>query len=528
MRPYLSARSPLALSALLLLAPAAAAQLCQTQQLAAPDPFAGGEVGRSASLSGNTLAVGGPGVDLGGATSGAVYLFERSGGQWSFAHKLSSPVPTFNSLFGRELALAGDRLWVAANPGLVDVRSYRREAGVWQPTGKLAPSGSLFASNFGHTVSAFGDRAAVAAPQAPTIQSTSVRPGAVYLFRDQGVAPVEIERLQPPELGHGDDFGQSLAQSGEVLVVGTSMGNQLITQGRAYVYRWSEGAPVLEQVLQGAAAGGSDSQGATFGRRVATDGQRIAVADLAEPAGGFSTGAVWIWRHEAGQWAFEQRVTASTSNCAFGDRLDLSGDDLLVSRNCGQQLFHFRRVQGQWVELGSTPVDNSGTFQVSALDVEAGELVVGSRLSPAPLANAGQVRIYRPGSGSTTYGPALAGSGGIAPRLAGVGCPVVGQPYAALLDQGLGGTLGVLCVGAGSAPLALYGGLVQVLPIVAFLNIQLGGPVGVAGQGSLLLPLSFTNPSQAGVRVYLQALLVDTAAPQWLSFTNGLEVIVGL
>ena len=141
--------------------------------------------------------------------------------------------------------------------------------------------------------------------------------------------------------------------------------------------------------------------------------------------------------------------------------------------------------------------------------------------------HAGHVRAFTLGSGLVPYGGALAGAGGVAPQLNGSQCPLVGQPMALELTQGLGGTPGVLAIGAGSSALFLFGGTVHVNPIVSTSPIVLAGAPGAPGAGTLSVPLGTLTPAMLGLRVYFQAALFDTAAPQWLSLTNGLEVVVG-
>ena len=98
----------------------------QQAYLKASNTGAGDRFGRSAALSGNTLAVGAIGEDssatgLGGSPSnnsagesGAVYVFTRSGGAWSQLAYLKASNTGADDWFGRSVSLSGERLAVGA------------------------------------------------------------------------------------------------------------------------------------------------------------------------------------------------------------------------------------------------------------------------------------------------------------------------------------------------------------------------------------------------------------------------------
>lgn len=95
----------------------------QRHYLKAPNADEDDNFGESMLLAGDRLFIGAISEngyipittehhDLGGASSGAVYLFEEKMQTWSFAHYLKSPSPVWTGRFGISMALVDDQLLV--------------------------------------------------------------------------------------------------------------------------------------------------------------------------------------------------------------------------------------------------------------------------------------------------------------------------------------------------------------------------------------------------------------------------------
>lgn len=507
------------------------AQVCQTQLMPVPDPQANARVGTAVARDGDTLVAGGPNVDNATGSGGAVYVWRQQGATWGLEQKLATPNQGGPStVYGRSVAVRGDRMVVGGNPGLNAVWVHRRTGTQWSAGDAIPPSGYTYAINFGHSVAVDGDWIAVGAPQALGAAPVTVRTGAVYVYRDLGGVVVEVDQLRPPSSVATDDIGISLAMRGGVLAVGSATGSQSASTGAGavFVYRVQGGQMVLETTLQSPAANpGRNSTGAGFGQTVATDGVRIAVADLEETPAPFQTGAVHIWVHQAGSWVLEGSVFGLPNTCGFGSKLAIDGDELVVGQVCGHRVAHVRRVGGQWLTQGITPVQSGGSFQVTSMTMHQQELAIGSWVNPGSLTNAGQVLTYRLGSGSMPYGNGLAGSGGRIPSLFGTGCPRVGQPYSIDLAQGLGGGFALLAFGYQHAQAQVVGGTLWVGSIGGSVGLLLGGGVGQPGAGGFQFPFAVPSPAFVGLRLYCQAGVLDPGAVQGFALSNGLEVVLG-
>lgn len=507
------------------------AQVCQTLLMPVPDPQANARVGTAVARDGDTLVAGGPYVDSATGLGGAVYVWRQMGGLWALEQKLTTPNNgNSSSAYGRAVAIHGDRLVAGGNTGLNRAWIHRRTGSQWSSGDVIVPSGYTYSIGFGQSLAVDGDWIAVGAPQALGAAPVTVRTGAVYVYRDLGGVVVEVDQLRPPSSVTTDDIGITLAMRGGVLAVGAAVGTQSPSTGAGavFVYRVQNGQMVLEATLQSPAANpGRTTIGASFGQTVATDGVRVAVADIDEQVAPFQTGAVHIWVQQGGSWAHEGSVVGLPSTCGFGSKLAIDGDDLLVGQVCGHRVTHVRRIGGQWLAQGITPVQNGGPFQVTSMTMHQQELTIGSGVNPGSPSNAGQVLTYRLGSGSMPYGNGLAGSGGQVPSLFGTGCPRVGQPYSIDLAQGLGGGFALLAFGYQHAQAQVVGGTLWVGSIGGSVGLLLGGGVGQPGAGGFQFPFAVPSPAFVGLRLYCQAGVLDPGAVQGFALSNGLEVVLG-
>jgi LPXTG-site transpeptidase (sortase) family protein len=224
--------------------------------------------GDAISLSGNTLAVGAYGEDssatgVNGAqadnstsSSGAVYVFTRSGTVWSQLAYLKASITQSRDYFGRSLSLSGNTLAVGAEgedsnalgvngdqsdnsadySGAVYV--FTRSGTAWSQKAYVKSSNTESLDGFGHTVSLSGDTLAVGATgedsgvngvngdQADNSVEVS---GAVYLFARRGTTWSQKDYLKASNSGEDDNFSRSLSLSGNTLAVGAAFEDSTAT-----------------------------------------------------------------------------------------------------------------------------------------------------------------------------------------------------------------------------------------------------------------------------------------------------------
>jgi hypothetical protein len=251
------------------------------------DVFNADSFGAAVALSGDTLAAGAPADDDGGLNAGAIYVFERDGGEWTESAKIRGG-GTLRSNLGKEIALDADTLIVGgANPVYVFVDSgtgwtpqaelpglaaedfgnsvavhadtvlvgargaddpivgadsntgaayvFVRTGTTWSEEAKLVAAGPLTLDNFGFDVSVYGDSALIGAPFG------GPRFGRAYFFNRVGGVWMEPDQYLPPRLNlspPGNEFGRAVAMSDRVLLFGaprTEHPEGTNNQGAAYV-----------------------------------------------------------------------------------------------------------------------------------------------------------------------------------------------------------------------------------------------------------------------------------------------------
>ncbi len=124
------------------------------------------------------------------------------------------------------------------------------------------------------------------------------------------------------------------------------------------------------------------------------------------------------------------------------------------------------------------------------------------------------------------YGTGLAGTGGMIPILGGVGPFRSGTVCETRITGGLGGSLAVFAIGDQPASVPLLGGTLLTTVQVLF-GFPLAGTPGAAGEGTATIPW-MAGPAIAGLTLYQQVGVLDPAAPQGITLSNGLRYTIGL
>jgi hypothetical protein len=147
-------------------------QWVQAVRLSAEDGWSFDLFGSALALKGGDLAVGARGADgSSGRDTGAVYLYHREGGEWNLQTRLGEQAAAFDH-FGQALAFAGNDLLIGAPdadpnqvPNAGQVYVYRRTGRNWSEQGWLTADDIRPQSRFGAALSGQGDQLAVVAPQ---------------------------------------------------------------------------------------------------------------------------------------------------------------------------------------------------------------------------------------------------------------------------------------------------------------------------------------------------------------------------
>lgn len=269
--------------------------------------------------------------------------------------KLSAGDAQSEDFFGSTLALDGDTVVVGAfgerggdgDPLYHAGAAYifeRNHGGPdnWGQVTKLTASDAQFYDEFGMTVAINGDTVAVGAPHEnggpgnPLLDA-----GAVYIFeRNQGGpnnwGEVKILRASAPD--EEDDFGFSLALSGDTLMVGTpgeDDGPPTYAVGAVYFFERNQGGPNNWGEVKILRASDADN-GDGFGIAVALSGDTLVVGAPQEDGSLGWAGAAYVFERNQGganNWGEVTKLVASDAgnNDRLGSAVTIDGDTLVVA-----------------------------------------------------------------------------------------------------------------------------------------------------------------------------------------------------
>ncbi|MBL0954129.1 MAG: FG-GAP repeat protein [Leptospira sp.] len=382
----------------------------QEAYLKAPNAEATDFFGLAVAIDGNTILVSanqedsnqititnGPtaSTDNTASSSGAVYVFQRTGSTWAQQAYIKPPNAEANDQFGISLSISGDTIVVGAfneasnqttitngtsasanNSAAFAGAAYvfQRSGTTWSQQAYLKASNIEANDRFGSSVSISGDTIVVGSNFEDSNQTTitngaiassdnsAANAGAAYVFRRTGTTWAEEAYLKAPNAESGDQFGNAVAINGDTIVVGAfseasnqttitngttaSSDNSASIAGAAYVFQrtgstWSHQAYLKPPNL------GADDR---FGNTVAIEGNTILVGSIFEDSNQTTvtngsmpnddnslsnSGAVYVFQRSGSTWAFRAYLKAPNADVddRFGNAISISGDTAVVGVN---------------------------------------------------------------------------------------------------------------------------------------------------------------------------------------------------
>ena len=263
-------------------------------KLSAADGASYDEAGFSVAIDGDTVLVGAP---FANGSQGKAYVFTRSGTDWAFEATLAADDGAASDRFGLALAVEGDTAIAGSPSAQIGANGYQgaayvfaRSAGAWTLQRKLTGSDSAAFDEFGVSVALDAGTAVVGAHYADVVFSGQ---GAAYVFVRDGDAWSEQGKLVSDDAFFGDEFGFSVAISGDTAAVGALFADAGGTEneGEAYIFSrtngtWSQAAKLFPDAV---------TMGGEFGIGVALDGDTAVVGAESAPVDGEFRGAAYVF-----------------------------------------------------------------------------------------------------------------------------------------------------------------------------------------------------------------------------------------
>jgi hypothetical protein len=349
----------------------------QQAYLKASNTGSGDNFGRSVSVNGDTLVVGAWREDSGTTgvnsmpdeertDSGAAYVFVRSGGDWSQQAYLKANSSGVDDWFGFSVSVSADTVVVGAyledsaamgvngtpdeaatNSGAAYV--FTRSGGSWSQQAYLKALNTDSHDYFGQSVSVSADTIVIGAPLEDTLPNDDS--GAAYVFARSGTTWSQQAYLKASNSGGGDEFGKSVAVSGDTVVVGAAgedsnatgvNGNEtgiIANSGAAYVFVRSGVTWSQEAYLKAESPGVDDN----FGSSVSASGNTAVVGANNEDSnttgvnsipdeGATNSGATYVFARSGATWSQQAYLKASNTGAGdlFGSSVSVSGDTVVV------------------------------------------------------------------------------------------------------------------------------------------------------------------------------------------------------
>ncbi|MGJ8662965.1 MAG: FG-GAP repeat protein, partial [Marinicella sp.] len=299
----------------------------QSQKLLAVDGAVNDNFAYAVDIDGTTAVVGAQRDPDLGEDSGAVYVFDYDGAQWSLTQKLFPNVPVASSYFGSDVSISGD--WMAISAHVPDggyVYLFKNNAGSWQEMQKLTSSDNATGDFFGRSVDLDDSRLVVGASFDDDNGSSS---GSAYVFDEAGGVWSEIDKLIPDDGANNDNFGHAVAVHGDRVVVSAIRADTSIADtGAAYVFELDNGMwNQTEKLIP------SDVfDGGFFGIDVALQNQWAMVGASGDDELANNSGAVYVFEFDNNLWFESQKINPTTGSIfdRFGISIDIDGNRLIA------------------------------------------------------------------------------------------------------------------------------------------------------------------------------------------------------
>lgn len=381
----------------------------QTHKVVPFDRRSGDVFGTSVSISGNYALISAAQSDTdenGGnilSSAGGVYIYKMNSGQtWDFAQKIVAADRSQTDYFGFSADISGDIIFVGApnqdqnvngssswpDAGAGYFYSRNPVSDTWVQTQKVVASDRLSLDQFGHSVGISGDYAIAGAWGKNDSSGNMLDHGSAYFFeRDINGVWNEVQIVTAPDKAANDEFGRSVAISGNYAVVGAwkqdldaFSSNPVIDAGAAYIYeRNGNGVWNLIQKVTPSLRADQDY----FGFAVSISGDVIVIGSEGEDhdSTGFdfqyNAGAAYVFeRSSNGVWVEVQKLVAFDRNAedSFGYSVYVSGNQIAVGAlfedhsppqlnyklNAGAAYIFQKNTSGYWNQMQKiTAVDRS-------------------------------------------------------------------------------------------------------------------------------------------------------------------------
>jgi hypothetical protein len=390
----------------------------QQAKIQASDKLAGDLFGVDVSISGDgtTAILGAWGVDTGGSSAGAAYIFTRSGSTWTEQAKIQASDKQADDRFGYKVSISNDGNTAIISAYLEDTGGsaagaayiFTRSGSTWTQQAKIQASDKQGNDRFGTSVSIAddGNTAIVGAGNEDTSASNA---GSVYIFTRSGSTWTQQAKIQASDPQAEDKFGNSsfISGDGDTVIVGAEGEDTGGTSaGAAYIFTrsgstWTQQAKIQSDDIQA-----SDIFG--WSVSISGDGNTAIVGARAEDTTADNAGAAYIFTRSGSTWSQQAKIQASDAQYQdyFGYDVSITGDgDTAIigayledtGGSAAGAAYIFTRSGSTWsqqAKIQASDKQSGDRFGLPVSIADEGSAIVGSYLEDTGGSNAGAAYIF--------------------------------------------------------------------------------------------------------------------------------------
>ena len=305
----------------------------QHTKLTTSDSRGGDQLGYAVALSGTEVIAGAPKHSAGGLGSGAAYIYEqKEDGTWIETIKLSDGETASEDQFGISVAISGNLAIsgaqqdddVAPNAGAAYI--FERSGTLWLQRTKLVADDAKAGDLFGNTVAISGETVVIGAPG---VDDAGPESGAAYVFTYLGDEWVQRAKLIGDDTSMFDHFGTAVAVHEDTALIGAHGKDEgAEDSGAAYIFvrngvAWIQQAKLAHQ---------NAVPGDQFGHAVAIYGDNALIGAHRSDATGPDSGAAYIFARNGGTWNQDFELIPNDSGLGdeFGYAVDLTNGVAII------------------------------------------------------------------------------------------------------------------------------------------------------------------------------------------------------
>ena len=357
----------------------------QTTQRTGTNTGAGGNMGQSVNIDGDYAIVGASNQ----GTTGAAYIYQRSGQDWVQQQELLPTSPNAGMQFGYYVSIHEDYAIVGANQGNVAGSArgkayvYHRSGTTWALQQVLIASDGQGGDNFGHGVRIYDSLAVVGAYGAGNAA------GAAYVFSRTGTTWSEAAILRAATPAAGERLGFSVGIDRGRIVAGADENLTTSGQGAAYVFEEVNGTWSLQAKLTAGDGAAKDR----LGFSVDIFGDYVVAGARHHDAAGSNAGAAYVFhRASNGSWSQQAKLLAADASAGsdFGMNVGIDSNLVVVGAHLEASqasrsgaAYVFSRGGSTWAQVSKVVAADAGADFIfgRSVDIDRTRLVVGASKS---------------------------------------------------------------------------------------------------------------------------------------------------